>query len=100
MTRPRRNSQRDANQGEIVQGLRKAGIWVWDISAFCPFADLLTFGFDHALWHDALHLMELKTPTGTLTPEERQFQEDHPGAVTTVRSLEDGLIVYGRVLIQ
>ena len=42
---------------------------------------------------------EIKTEDGELTDTEIAFQQDHPGAVTTVRSLEDGLLVYGRVLI-
>ena len=97
MTRPRRASQRDANQGDIVQGLRDCGLFVEDISAHCAYADLRVWGFDHSLWQDAWHLMEVKTLTGTLTPDERQFQEDHPGAVQTVRSVEDGLSCFGRV---
>ena len=96
--RPRHKSQRDANQQEIADGLRVCGLYVEDISAHCAYADLRVWGFDHVLWHDAWHLMEVKTMTGELTPTERQFQEDHPGAVQTVRSVEDGLMCFGRVL--
>ena len=95
--RPRRNSHRDANQGEIVEGLRLCGYWVFDVSAWFAFADLLVWGLDWRTQEKELRLFEVKTATGTLTPTERQFQEDHPGLVQTVRRLEDCLMSYGRV---
>ncbi len=96
MTRPRRKSQRDANQQEIVNGMRECGYWVFDVSAWFPFADLLTYGLDWRTQEHELRLFEVKTQTGTLTPAERAFQEEHPGAVQTVRGLEDCLMAYGR----
>jgi len=94
--RPRRSSQRDANQQEIVDGLRVCGYFVFDVSALCPWADLLVYGPDLRTHEDEIRLFEVKTPDGVLTDEERRIQQEYPGMVQTVRSLADALLSYGR----
>ncbi len=96
MTRPRRASHRDANQQEIVDGLRALGYTVIDISAFIGWADLAVFGLDWATQQHAWRFMELKTATGTLTDKERDFQMMHPDAVQTVRTVEEAMAAFGR----
>ena len=95
-TRPRRASQRDANQAEIVDGLRKCGDLVLDVSAFIGEFDLLVFGLDWGTQEHRWEAMEVKMPDGVLTGKELAFQQDNPGAVHTVRSLEDALSVFNR----
>ena len=96
MTRPRRNSQRDANQAEIVDGLRTLGYRVLDVSAFVGEFDLLVYGLDWQTQELVWRAFEIKTPTGVLTGKELAFQQDNPGAVQTVCSLEDAMAVFGR----
>ena len=96
MTRPRHASQRDANQGEIVQGLRDCGYTVIDVSAYLGWCDLFVYGLN---WHTQEHewkAFEIKTRTGKLTAGEYSFQQDHPSAVTTARTLEAALMCFGR----
>lgn len=97
MTRPRRASQRDANQGEIVDGLERCGYTVIDISTWCAFADILVWGDSWHTQENEWMMFELKTATGTLTEAERDFQDQHPGAVTTARMLEAVLARFGRM---
>jgi len=94
--RPRRNSHRDANQQEIVDGLRRCGYEVIDVSAFIGEFDLLVYGLDWRTQEHAWKAIEIKTDTGELTDKERVFQEEHPGAVTTARTVGGVLGEYGR----
>jgi len=100
--RPRRNSHRDANQQDIVDGLRRCGYEVIDVSAFIGEFDLLVFGPElvdygkFSAYNDVWKAIEIKTDTGELTDKERTFQEEHPGAVTTARTVEGVLSCFGR----
>ena len=96
MTRPRHASHRDANQQEIVDGLRDCGYFVLDVSAFIGWADIAVYGLDWATQDHCWRFMEIKTRTGKLTPKEREFQWMHPEAVRTVRTLGAGLACFGR----
>ena len=96
MTRPRHNSQRDANQGDIVQGLRDCGYYVEDVSAFIGWADLAVYGPDRETQTHRWRFFEVKTRTGKLTPKERKFQWMYSEAVQTVRTLEAALSYFGR----
>ena len=86
-------SRVDANQSEIVQALRAAGCSVQSLASVrhgCP--DVLA-GRD-----GANYVLEIKSPTGTLTSAERQWQADWRGQVAVVRSVEEALHAVGVLL--
>ena len=92
MTHPRT----DANQGEIVDGLRKAGYWVFITSGVkCGYPDLTV------IMPGAVALLEVKRKGEKLTPQEGDFHE-RAGAmyspVFVVYSLEDALRRIGEVM--
>ena len=94
--RPRYRPHPDANQSEIVRGLRDLGYYVLDHSRTGQIYDLAVYGYDTQLQDHVWHLMEVKTEDGQLTMAQREFQDDHPGAVQVVRTLSDALAAFGR----
>lgn len=85
----------DTNQAEIVAALRGVGARVQllhTVGNGCP--DALV-GF-----RGQLHLLEIKTPTGRLTPDECAWHLDWQGYVHVVRSPEQALRVIGAKLEQ
>ncbi len=94
--RPRYDPHPDANQPEIVSGLRDCGYAVIDISKWCAVADLLVWGLDWDRQELVWRTLEVKIPGGKLTFEQRAFQEMYPGSVQVVESVEDGLDAFGR----
>jgi hypothetical protein len=85
-----KHGRRDANQAEIVAALEAAGASVLDLADMgrgCP--DLLVGYAGHA-W-----LMEVKTATGKLTPDEIAFARGWHGQVHVVHSAEEALAVIG-----
>lgn len=97
MTRPRYKPHPDANQSAIVAALETAGCYVEDCSRWASVFDLAVWGYDAWVGDHCWHLLEVKTSEGTLTEEQRQFQEDVPGAVQVVRSAHEALCVFGRI---
>jgi hypothetical protein len=95
----------DGNHAAIRDGLRAAGLWVWDTHRVGGgFPDLLVWrggkahGFDVA--GPGFVLLELKDGTlppsrRTLTPLEEAFHAGCPGAVHVVECLEDAFDVLG-----
>lgn len=86
----------DANQPEIVEALRKAGATVQDLHEVgkgCP--DILVSWWDHRTERWELVLMEIKTPRGRLTPDERAWHTSWAGPVFVVYSVYDALAVIG-----
>lgn len=84
------HGKRDANQAEIVKALESVGASVLDLADVgrgCP--DLLV-GYAGREW-----LIEVKTPTGKLTPDEVAFARDWHGAVHVAHSPEEALAVIG-----
>ena len=78
----------DGNQAEIVSALRVVNAKVHDCHQYGGgFPDLLVC-FD-----DKLYLMEVKTPRGRLTDEQKEFMQDFP--VVVVRSITDALRAIG-----
>jgi len=96
MTRPQYFTHRDANQGEIVQGLRDMGAFVFDISPLCPWADIAVWWYDDNLGARRWGFYELKTATGRLTEGEQAMLDEWPGAVMVARCVEDVCREYGR----
>ena len=87
-----RHGRVDANQAEIVAALRKVGasvVSIADIGKGCP--DILV-GF-----RGVNHLMELKTATGTLTDDEREWRAAWRGSGFLVRSVEEALRAIGAI---
>ena len=86
MTLNRYNPKRDANEPEIIHGLRKAGCWVHQISA-PGMPDLLCCS------RGTLFLVEVKMPGAVLTPKQRLFFESellpHDVPVYVLRSSLD-----------
>lgn len=95
MTRPHRNTRRDANQGDIVQGLQRLGFVVLDVSPICSYADILVCGNWRGTMELRWLLFEIKTPEGRLSAEQRAAIEQ--GYVFLARSAEDVLRRFGRV---
>jgi hypothetical protein len=81
----RHASRKDANHAEIVEALRTAGAYVWDIEL--P-VDLLVG------YKGKTVLMELKTPRGKWTDLQKAFMLLWTGGtVATVRDIEGALRV-------
>jgi hypothetical protein len=85
----RRRARVDRHQAEIVRVLRQLGFLVFDCSRVGQgFPDLAIHRGDHG----HVQLVELKTPTGKLTPDQQRFiQAGWP--VKVVRSIEDALLL-------
>jgi hypothetical protein len=82
----------DANQAEVVSALRRAGASVQDLHTIgkgCP--DLLVG------YHEMLFLMEVKSQTGKLTPEEYHWRDNWHTSVYVVRTTDDALRVIGAI---
>lgn len=80
----------DANQAEIVDALRRTGATVQllhMVGRGCP--DVLVG------YRGVNYLLEIKTETGTLTPDEVWFFEVWHGQACVVRSIEDALKIIG-----
>jgi len=87
----RRAARVDANHSEIVQGLRKAGCSVLDLSRVGQGCPDICVGFGGINL-----LMEIKdgakSPSARkLTADEVKFHRGWSGAVTVVNSLEDAI---------
>jgi hypothetical protein len=93
--RPHRLTRRDANQAEIVDGLRAMGAFVEDISATCAWGDILVYWYDLNAQERIWRVFELKTPTGRLTEAEQAMQDEWPGAVPVARSLAEVAEAFG-----
>lgn len=81
-----RRKRRDANHGEIVDALRKAGYAVLDLSQVggsCP--DLLVAK------HGIQVLMECKSVGEYLTDEQREFAKQWPAPVALARTAEEAI---------
>lgn len=86
----RHRPKKDANHDEIVSGLRQAGRSVFSLAAMgdgCP--DLLCGN------NGETFLLEVKTSTGKLTPDELMWIDSWRGQVTVVRTLEEALRATG-----
>jgi hypothetical protein len=94
--RPHRITRRDANQAEIVDGLRASGAFVEDISSTCAWGDILVYWYDLNAQERIWRVFELKTATGRLTEAEQTMQEQWPGAVMVARSLAEVAAAFGR----
>lgn len=94
-----RHPKPDRNQAEIVRDFRDLGFEVLNISAICSYADIVVWGIDIKRGAATLvwKMFEIKTDDGELTDIEREFQAYRPGAVQTIRCIEDGLRAFGRL---
>ena len=88
----------DSNHAEIVVGLRKLGVWVWDCSrAAGGGPDLL------ACYRGKFTPLEVKPPLGpnggaahsSLNPLEAAFHRGCPGRIPVVRSVEEAWAAIG-----
>ena len=81
----------DANQPQVVEALRKAGISVQSTAAIGKgFPDLVAANGDGKVW-----LIEVKGLKGKLTADQEQFIENWRGVVHIVRSADDALRLVG-----
>lgn len=88
----RRAARTDANQTEIVDGLRDFGASVFITSQLKKFADILVG------YKGLNYLMEIKDgkkpPSARkLTPDEEEFHDNWLGQIAIVESLEDAIKV-------
>jgi len=78
-------SRTDSLQQDIVAALRKAGAQVWlTHSVGGGFPDTIV-----CIGGECLYLLEIKTPHGTLTPQQTMFNAKWP--VHIIRSVEDAV---------
>ena len=80
----------DANQAEIVQAARQAGIAVlllWRVGGGVP--DLLTY------YRQVYRLVEVKMPGEDLRAMEYEWHQKWPGPTYVVRTIEEMLEVHG-----
>jgi len=96
MGRPRHKAHPDANQQEIVDGLRACGYLVIDCSQWASEFDLAVCGYDEWIRCRRWQLFEIKTRTGRLTLAQEAFQREHPDTIPIVLSLEEILEFFGR----
>ncbi len=82
----RQDARRDENEPEIVDHLREHGHIVHRIGA--P-ADLLIWNHDSRHWI----VLEVKMPTGRMTPKQKTYREDHPDvSIPIVETKEQALM--------
>jgi hypothetical protein len=89
----RKHGKVDGNHAEIVAALRRTGAQVVSLAPIgqgCP--DLLV-GRADGDGRPRNYLLEVKTDTGKLTPDEQEFFSNWPGQVRIVRCVEDALKV-------
>ena len=85
-----RFAKTDKNQTEIVAALRAAGISVQSTATIGKgFPDLI------AAKGDQCWLIEVKMPTGKLTPDQQRFLSEWKGTVHIARTVEDALQIVG-----
>ena len=81
----------DANHAEIRDGLGALGVYVIDTHRLGDgFPDLVAWTLEVG-WQ----LLEVKTARGRLTKAERELQEQCPGPIWIVRTLEDAAAKMG-----
>lgn len=84
-------TKQDSTAGEIVSGLRAAGVFV----RFVEFQHSIA-GCPDILWayQGRMGLMELKAKRGRLSPAQQKFLAEWPGPpVPVVRTVEEALAV-------
>ena len=84
----------EAAQRRVRDALRTYGWTVLSLSTTAP-ADLVAFRDGDNTSEDELLLIEVKTGTGKLTPDQRALRERHPGLFTEVRLKDRKWIVTG-----
>jgi len=87
----RRAAKRDSNEAEIVQSLEDLGLFVIKISQ-SGLPDLLVYD-PWAIHGPRLLCLEVKTPSGTLTPAQQKSLLSLPRCI--VRNPEEILPFYG-----
>jgi hypothetical protein len=82
----------DKNQRQIVETLRQLGASVWDVHSVGRGGGDLVVG-----WRGSNLLIEVKSGSGTLTPDEKEFHATWRGQIAIVRTLADVLKLLGIV---
>ena len=83
----RRHGKTDNNQTEIVAGLRAVGASVTSLADLGHGVPDLLVGH-----HGETFLMEVKTPEGSLTPDQVEYNQTWRGrTIMVVRSVEDAI---------
>ena len=92
-----KHGKRDTNHAEIKQALKAIGCRVCDLADIGGgVPDLLVGGIDRASGKPILALIEVKTPTGKLTPDEAEFHADWHGLhLFIVRNAAEALAIFG-----
>ena len=102
---PRRAARVDSTQAAIVEALRAAGASVIVLSSvgqgcpdiLCGYNPGLSIELDGDVIPIELNiLMEIKSDTGKLTPDQVEWHAAWRGQVAIVRSVEEALQVIGR----
>jgi hypothetical protein len=94
----RRAAKVDANHARIRADLRALGFDVLDTFRLGDGApDMVVAGFHREYGHQCAVLVEIKTETGTLTDDEKEYHATfaNPGALIVARDAEDILFWFG-----
>jgi len=86
------NAKTDRNQAEIVAALRAAGASVRTIHRIGSGLPDLLVGY-----RGRNYLLEIKSPAGTLTPDETEFFQSWRGQVAIVRTPTEALAAIGAI---
>lgn len=86
----RRAAKVDANQAEIVRGLREVGASVQSLAPMGDGVPDIVCGYKGGNW-----LFEIKTAKGKLTADELEWHQAWCGQVCVIRSLDDALAAIG-----
>lgn len=87
-----RNARTDANQKEIVAVLRSVGASVQSLAPVGHGVPDLLVGF-----RGITYLIEVKTPTGKLTPDQIRWHGDWRGGVGICITADDALMYIGAI---
>lgn len=83
--------RRDANEAEIIEALRRAGVWVRQMHSSAGF-DLL------CAWNGEIHVVEVKQHGGKLTADELKVYEAFHligCAYYVVHNADEALAIFG-----
>lgn len=90
----------DANQPAIVSALRQVGYHVIHLHTLGKgVPDILVTGYNHRVNSVVALLVEIKTASGNLTDDEKQWHYDYPvgGPLIIARSEDDVMRWFGRI---
>jgi hypothetical protein len=92
------HTKRDANHGDVVDGIRAGGLNVWDIADMPGLLDLIVAGYNVRKADYEQIMVEVKPcPGAPFTEAELHILEENPHTTMVAYCAEDVLKRFGRV---